>query len=117
MLQEDIELNYKQNEPVPLVTIPFEVETEFTQGLAPAEGPTTQSEYICEWSSCQHDCGSHQMLVLHVNKHIQDLSWDMGQKCQWSCCWNGHLFEEQSRLVEHIRAHTLEKPFMVFVFN
>jgi hypothetical protein len=39
-------------------------------------------------------------------------------KCRWENCWNNHFFQYQQRMVgntfneEHMRAHTLEKPFV-----
>jgi len=38
-----------------------------------------------------------------------------GLSCQWEDCWghNSLSFTTPKRLIEHMRAHTYEKPFIV----
>ena len=70
------------------------------------------------------DCGNFRQLVLHVGEHIDANDWsekyyftnsNSGNPCKWHFCWNKHAFNTQARLVEHVRVHTLEKPFIVIL--
>jgi hypothetical protein len=77
------------------------------------------SPYVCEWTECSETFGTQRDLVLHSNDHIASLNWAAKTNreslliCRWRDCWNPHPFSYQMRMVEHMRAHTLEKPYMV----
>ncbi|KAJ1336813.1 hypothetical protein BSLG_006916 [Batrachochytrium salamandrivorans] len=77
------------------------------------------ADCVCEWEGCGITCRSQKDLVVHANAHLASLPWasktnrDSVFRCRWDCCWNTQAFQYQQRMIEHMRAHTLEKPFMV----
>ncbi|KAH6587596.1 hypothetical protein BASA50_011201 [Batrachochytrium salamandrivorans] len=76
------------------------------------------ADCVCEWEGCGITCRSQKDLVVHANAHLASLPWasktnrDSVFRCRWDCCWNTQAFQYQQRMIEHMRAHTLEKPFM-----
>ncbi|KAJ3310776.1 hypothetical protein HDV04_004658 [Boothiomyces sp. JEL0838] len=70
-------------------------------------------EFFCDWDGCGIYLEDLKQLVIHVNSHVDSLSWKDGgdNKCRWKKCWNTHSFQNKLRMIEHMRAHTLEKPF------
>ncbi|ORX77471.1 hypothetical protein BCR32DRAFT_270633 [Anaeromyces robustus] len=78
------------------------------------------NEYICKWKNCYIQFNSLGELVKHVNTiHCSDSRRERkgnktGLSCQWEDCWghNSLSFTTPKRLIEHMRAHTYEKPFI-----
>lgn len=86
---------------------------------------TNAETFNCHWDTCDHQFLTLRDLALHVNNsHIAALPWntryqkninirsnrDVLLVCKWVDCWNPHPFAYQMRMVDHVRAHTLEKP-------
>jgi hypothetical protein len=67
----------------------------------------------CQWEGCNQVFESYQDFVIHCNQHVLEMDWQDSHTCKWTKCWNTHAFQQSDRLIEHIRAHTLEKPWMV----
>jgi hypothetical protein len=67
----------------------------------------------CQWEGCNQVFESFQEFVIHCNQHVLAMDWQESNTCKWTKCWNSHTFQQSDRLIEHIRAHTLEKPWMV----
>ncbi|KAI8897592.1 hypothetical protein BC833DRAFT_593262 [Globomyces pollinis-pini] len=84
----------------------------YNQNLDESDTPVVI--FNCEWNTCLASFNSLRDLVIHVNNHIMQY-WleknEVDHKCRWRKCWNSHAFISQSRMLEHIRAHTLEKPY------
>jgi hypothetical protein len=92
------------------------IATNASNHIAPAAEMTDQIEtFVCEWDTCCTKFDSLKLLVIHVNAHVAAIDWDdksVEQRCRWQGCWNTHSFQYKIRMVEHLRAHTLEKPFI-----
>jgi hypothetical protein len=118
--------------------IPFQVKVDYKEGMACAAEPfldeTTQVEmdlsdndpldtcpevkkYICRWNNSEIQFDDFKDFVVHCNRQVTDLQFDEPKQCQWKNCWNQHSFTSVERLIEHLRAHTLEKPYMVRTNN
>ncbi|KAL6605700.1 hypothetical protein U3516DRAFT_814798 [Neocallimastix sp. 'constans'] len=78
------------------------------------------NEHICKWKNCYIQFNTLGELVKHVNEiHCNDSRKERkgnktGLSCQWEDCWghNSLSFTTPKRLIEHMRAHTYEKPFI-----
>ncbi|KAI8915966.1 hypothetical protein EDD86DRAFT_197308 [Gorgonomyces haynaldii] len=94
--------------------VPLSIDTQPSTDIAPAAEPPTvpNDDFVCQWDNCKQNHTCLKDLVVHVNQHVQDLDWTKPVKCMWQPCWNNHSFQSQQRLIEHMRCHTLEKPFM-----
>lgn len=106
----------------PLVLEPLPLQHDFSAESLTAVGSASTAFHCplsCEWSGCSETFATQRDLVLHANDHIASLNWaaktniDSLLTCRWRDCWNPHPFSYQMRMVEHMRAHTLEKPYMV----
>jgi hypothetical protein len=120
--------------------VPFEIELETYQinDIACAAEPSSgiqidqqhensdkrvadvQTDFNCHWAGCNEQCGNLRQLVIHVNEHVSPTDSSRlinvrfsGMACAWENCWNKHFFTDPARLLEHMRVHTLEKPFIV----
>jgi len=77
-------------------------------------------DHICKWKNCYIQFNTLGELVKHVNEiHCNDSRRERkgnktGLSCQWKDCWghNSLSFTTPKRLIEHMRAHTYEKPFI-----
>lgn len=72
----------------------------------------------CNWFECTHEPFSNSRdLILHLNGHADNLEWKVknasySYTCRWEKCWNNTSFSNPAKMIEHLRAHTLEKPFI-----
>ncbi len=89
-----------------------------------------EDTFDCRWDTCDQKFLNLRDLCLHVNNsHIAALPWnaryllinlitrsnrDVFLVCKWADCWNPHPFAYQMRMVDHVRAHTLEKPYVIY---
>jgi uncharacterized Zn-finger protein len=115
---------YKPEQPQILPSIPTQA-PDFQIALAaePVEIPALElpSKFMCEWANCADKFHTLKDLVIHVNTHITTNF--QPSQCQWSNCWNVHNFEQEQKLIgkpkltEHVRMHTLEKPYVCPVKN
>ncbi|TPX42137.1 hypothetical protein SeMB42_g02435 [Synchytrium endobioticum] len=88
---------------------------------------TTMQQYIkimpdfprtCRWAGCNAETPTMNELVKHlINEHVNTLNW--GNKhdrthcvCRWEECTNKRVFTYEGRMLEHLRVHTLERPYL-----
>lgn len=58
-------------------------------------------EFFCDWDGCGIYLEDLKQLVIHVNSHVDSLSWKDGgdNKCRWKKCWNTHSFQNKLRMI------------------
>ncbi len=75
-----------------------------------------QYPLTCEWHNCNMEFQSQGELVNHVNNIHVRLNWrdpsEKQHRCKWRFCSNSQPFAYPQRMIEHMRVHTFEKPFM-----
>jgi hypothetical protein len=105
--------------------LPFQISTEYSETIAVAAEPTVMFEYICEWNHCFKGFHDPKEYYLHVNEHIKGNKQIVDNEttgsntaqstitsvCLWKDCWNKHVLSSEG-LIEHVRIHTLEKPYV-----
>ncbi|XP_034041063.1 zinc finger protein ZIC 4-like isoform X2 [Thalassophryne amazonica] len=88
--------------------------------------PAVKSELVCRWTErgsrpalgpaavCQQTFGSMHELVDHVSsEHVAAGLETLSHVCMWAeCVRGGKAFKAKYKLINHIRVHTGEKPFL-----
>ncbi|TPX60880.1 hypothetical protein SpCBS45565_g07400 [Spizellomyces sp. 'palustris'] len=88
----------------------------------PDRPPAANGRYWCKWQGCFTFHDSEEDFVHHVGGHVNTLPWSEKARvpdkaaifgCKWEGCGNQKHFEYRQRLIEHLRTHTDERPFLV----
>ncbi|KNC96348.1 uncharacterized protein SPPG_08249 [Spizellomyces punctatus DAOM BR117] len=87
----------------------------------PDRPPAANGRYWCKWQGCFTFHDSEEDFVHHVGGHVNTLPWSEKASvtdkaaifgCKWEGCGNQKHFEYRQRLIEHLRTHTDERPFL-----
>lgn len=75
----------------------------------------------CKWEGCTYFGESRETTVLHIlesHLHVNDSFWrsrsiqSNGLVCRWTNCFHSSTFTKLDKMVEHMRTHTFQAPFV-----
>jgi len=71
--------------------------------------------FKCRWNGCRTEFAQLEDLVIHLeDSHVgnsSDTLWNKKLRCLWDGCWRDAPYAERTKLIQHLRAHTGEKPY------